>query len=216
MDLVWFGHSCFRIKGKETTVIMDPYDTSLGYSPNKLTARIVTISHPHPGHNGVAGVENNPKVINGPGEYEIADVFVVGISTFHDSEKGAVRGKNVAYVIDIDQVRFCHLGDIGHALSSQQAGDLSDIDVLMIPVGGVSTIDGKAAAEITRLLNPKIVIPMHYHNHITTELEPVDNFLKEMGLSEIPPQPKLTITCSNLPSESQVALLSIPGGQSET
>jgi L-ascorbate metabolism protein UlaG (beta-lactamase superfamily) len=207
MEITWLGHSCFKIKGKEVMLVTDPYSEGFGHLPSKLAADIVTLSHHHPGHNWVAGVGDSPKVVSGPGEYEIADVFITGIYTFHDSEQGKSRGKNTAYLIEIDEIKLCHLGDIGHLPSPEQVEGFGNIQVLLTPVGGVSTVDAETAAEIVRLLNPKIVIPMHYRTEAVTWLEPVGKFLNQMGVKEPPVQPKVSVTPSNLPSETQVVVL---------
>jgi L-ascorbate metabolism protein UlaG (beta-lactamase superfamily) len=210
MEIIWLGHSCFRLKGKEATLVTDPYNESLGYSLGKPMANVVTVSHPHPGHNNTDGVGNSPKVISIPGEYEIADIFIIGVSTFHDSEQGRRRGKNTIYLIGMDEIKLCHLGDLGHVLSPQQVEELGNVEVLLIPVGSISTLDAKAASEVVRLLSPRIIVPMHYNTAITPWLEPVDRFLKESGLREVTPQTKLSVTRSNLPSETQVVLLDYP------
>ncbi len=207
MDITWLGHSCFRIKGKEVNLITDPYDATLGYSWPKSSANIVTITHDHPGHSNAVGVEGNPRVVNRPGEYEIKNVFIIGFPTFHDAAQGANRGRNIIYLMEMEDMRLCHLGDIGHTPSPKQIEELSGIDVLFAPVGGVSTIDAKTAAEIVRLLSPKIVIPMHYQTDVTNWLEPLEKFTQGMGLREIVPQPKLTVTKSNVPPETRVVIL---------
>lgn len=211
MEITLIGHSCFRIKGKEVTLVTDPFDSSVGYSLGELTAGVVISSHDHPGHNNVAGVEGGPRIIRRPGEYEIGGVFITGIRTFHDADQGLNRGKNITYLIKMDDIRLCHLGDLGHLLSPSQIEDLGSIDVLFVPVGGVSTINGKAAAEIVKLLSPKIIIPMHYKTEVVTRLESVDSFLKEIGLSDITSQPKLSIVRSSLPLESRVIILDYLG-----
>jgi L-ascorbate metabolism protein UlaG (beta-lactamase superfamily) len=209
MEITWLGHSCFRIKGSHATIITDPYPPDLGYSLGKVTARVVTVSHPHPGHSYVKGIGDEPKVVTGPGEYEIGGVLIIGIPTFHDGAGGKERGKNTAYLMEIDEVTVCHLGDLGHALTNEQTEALENVDVLLIPVGGVSTINATTAAEVVRQIEPKIVIPMHYKTEaLKRELEPVDRFLKEMGTREIEPQPKLSVTKQNLPLSMQVFLLS--------
>ncbi len=209
MDITWLGHSCFRIKGSHATVITDPYPPTLGYSLGKVAARVVTISHQHPGHSYVQGISDEPRVVAGPGEYEIGGVLIIGIPTFHDGTGGKERGKNTAYLMEIDEVTVCHLGDIGHVLTTEQAEELDNVDVLLLPVGGVSTINATMAAEVVRQIEPKIVIPMHYKTEaLTRELDPVDRFLKEMGAKEIEPQPKLSITKQSLPLSMQVFLLS--------
>jgi L-ascorbate metabolism protein UlaG (beta-lactamase superfamily) len=209
MEITWLGHSCFRIKGSHATIITDPYPPDLGYSLGKVTARVVTVSHPHPGHSYVKGIGDEPKVVTGPGEYEIGGVLIIGIPTFHDGAGGKERGKNTAYLMEIDEVTVCHLGDLGHALTNEQTEAPENVDVLLIPVGGVSTINATTAAEVVRQIEPKIVIPMHYKTEaLKRELEPVDRFLKEMGTREIEPQPKLSVTKQNLPLSMQVFLLS--------
>jgi len=208
MEISWLGHSCFRIKGREAIIVTDPYDQSIGYSLGKLKANIVTSSHPHPGHGFVAGVSGDPRVVRGPGEYEIAGVFITGIRTFHDNEKGKRRGKNTVYLIEMEEMTLCHLGDLGHILSSEQVEEISNVDVLMVPVGGLSTIDAATAAEMVRLLQPKIVIPMHFKTDaVGFKLQPVGDFLKEMGLKESSPEPRLAVTRASLPPETKVVVL---------
>jgi len=210
MEITWFGHSCFRIKGKEVLLVTDPFADSIGYPSVNLTANIVTVSHGHPGHSYTDGVDGSPKVLTRPGEYEVGGVFITGISTFHDFEQGETRGKNIVYLMEIDEVRLCHLGDLGHLPSPRQMEDLGNVEVLFLPIGGISTIDARMAAEVVRLLSPKIVIPMHYGTEVATWLEPSGKFLKEMGLGDVVPQPKLSVTRSNLPLETQVVVLDYP------
>ena len=208
MDISWLGHSCFRIKGSHGAVVTDPYLPSLGYSLGKPTARIVTVSHQHPGHSYIQGIGGSPRVIAGPGEYEINGVLVIGIATFHDAEQGRKRGRNTVYLMEVDEVSVCHLGDLGHVLTAEQVEELGNVDVLLLPVGGVSTINAPTAAEVVRQLEPKVVIPMHYKTQaLSWELEPVERFLKEIGAKEVNSQPKLSFTRSSLPATSQVFLL---------
>ncbi len=207
------GHSCFRIRGSHAAVITDPYPPDLGYSLGKPTAHIVTVSHQHPGHSYVQGIGGKPRLITAPGEYEISGVLIIGIATFHDNEKGEKRGKNTAYLIEVDEISVCHLGDLGHILTTEQAEELDNVDVLLLPVGGVSTINATAAAELVRQLEPKVVVPMHYKtNCLNRELEPVDRFLKEMGVNEVNSQPKLSLTKAGLPISTQVFLLDYAAG----
>jgi L-ascorbate metabolism protein UlaG (beta-lactamase superfamily) len=208
MDINWLGHSCFRIRGSHATIITDPYPPSLGYSLGKPTARIVTVSHQHPGHSYVQGIGGEPKPVSGPGEYEISGVLIIGIATFHDGEKGRKRGRNTVYLIEVDDIAVCHLGDLGHVLTAEQVEELGDVDVLLLPVGGVSTIDAPMAAEVVRQLEPKAVVPMHYKTEaLSWELEPVGRFLKEIGVEKVVSQPKLSFTKSSLPASTQVFLL---------
>ena len=208
MEIIWLGHSCFKIKGSNATVITDPYSPDMGYSLGKHAAHIVTVSHQHPGHSYVQGISGEPRLVTGPGEYEIKGVLIMGIATFHDKVKGEERGKNTVYLTEVDEVSICHLGDLGHVLTAGQVEELGNVDVLLLPVGSVSTINASMAAEIVRQLEPKVVVPMHFKTPaLSRELEPVDKFLKEMGTEQLTPQPKLSITRSNLPDSTQVFLL---------
>ncbi len=167
--------------------------------------------HPNqqPGHSYTAGVSGNPHRVTGPGEYEIGDVIIIGIATFHD---GQHKGKNTVYLMELDDLSVCHLGNLGSVLSDEQVEELGNVDVLLVPVGGGATVDATAAAEIVRQLEPKAVIPMHFKTPTgDKDLAPVDRFLKEMGLSGVTPQPKLNVTKTNLPLSSQVFLLEYSG-----
>jgi L-ascorbate metabolism protein UlaG (beta-lactamase superfamily) len=209
MEITWLGHSCFKIKGKKVTIITDPYDDSIGYTLGDQKADIVTLSHSHRGHCFAKGISGSPRILSGPGEYDVSGVLITGIKTFHDAVKGEERGKNIIYLIDIEDVRICHLGDLGHVLDAERASGLSEVDILMVPVGGVSTIGASDAAEITRLLDPKIVIPMHYKTEdLNFKLDLVDKFRKEMGVkTDIKPESKLVIGKAGLPQETQVFVM---------
>ncbi len=208
MDITWLGHACFRIRGSQAVIITDPFPPGLGYTLGKQTADIVTISHPHPSHSYAAGVNEQHRLVKGPGEYEISDVLILGITTYHDAVNGKSKGKNTVYLMEVDGVNICHLGDIGHVLSDEHIEEIGNIDILLIPVGGVSTINASMAAQTVRKVEPKIVIPMHYKTEKSThDLEPVENFIKEMGQSQIEPRPKLTVSKSNLPLTLQVVVL---------
>ena len=212
MDITWLGHSCFRLKGKTTTVVTDPFDKTAGYHLGKITADIVTTSYDHPRHSSASGIGGDPKVLRGPGEYEIGGVFIYGIQTFRDTEKGRTRGKNTIYLMTIDDIKICHLGDLGHVLSSALVEEISDTDILLVPVGGKTIINASAAAEIMNLVQPRIVIPMHYKTSATTvELDTLDPFLKEVGVKEASLLPKLTITKATLPIETEVKVLNFWG-----
>ncbi len=211
MEITWLGHSCFRLRSRESVIVTDPCAKSTGYSIGRPTANIVTVSHDHPGHNNVAAVAGSPHVIQGPGEFEISGVLITGIRTYHDDEQGERLGKNVAYVLELDDVRVCHLGDLGHVPTPEQVEELSGVDILLTPVGGGSTISASAAAETVSLLGPKLVIPMHYQTPASKKkgLEPLDRFLKEMGATSAleERQPKLSVTKSTLPQETKVQVL---------
>jgi len=208
MEITWYGQSCFRLRDRLATVITDPYDKGIGYTLPRVRADIVTVSHDHPDHNYVRGVKGEPKIIDSPGEYEVRGVFITGIATFHDRKKGASRGRNTVFLFDFEGLTVCHLGDLGHVPTRSQVEALSDIDVLLIPVGSGSTINAAQAAEVISLLEPRLVIPMHYKTKVLkVKLDPVSKFLKEMGLSKLATQESLKVTKSTLPEETQVLLL---------
>jgi len=208
MEITWLGHSCFLIRGKEKTIITDPYHPDLGYRLGEPEADIVTLSHFHPGHNYIEGVANEPKRIKSPGEYEIGGIFITGVATFHDNRKGDLRGKNTIYIIEMDGITLCHLGDLGHPLAAYLIEEIGDIDILFLPVGEVSTMPIDTALEIVRQLEPPIVIPMHYKTEaFIGDLSPVDKFLDKMRIRELEARPKLSITSSSLPSSTQTIVL---------
>jgi L-ascorbate metabolism protein UlaG (beta-lactamase superfamily) len=208
MEIDWFGHSCFRLHTREATVVNDPYEKAIGLSLPRPRADVVTISHNHQGHDYAEGVRGEPKVVNGPGEYEIRGVFITGVQTFHDKRSGRDRGKNTAYVMTVDNLNICHLGDLGHVPTQTQAESFGSIDILLVPVGGVSTINASEAAEVVALFEPQIVIPMHYRvPELAYKLEAVDKFIKEMGLKKPEAVQALKVTKDNLPKETQVVLL---------
>jgi L-ascorbate metabolism protein UlaG (beta-lactamase superfamily) len=209
MDIIWLGHSCFLIRGKERTIITDPCHPDLGYHLGDPEADIVTLSHFHRGHSYTEGVANDPKQIKSAGEYEIGGTFITGIASFHDNKKGEVRGKNTIYVVEMDGMTLCHLGDLGHPLDSHLIEEIGDIGILFLPVGEVSTIPIDTAVEIVRQLEPAIVIPMHYKTEVFTgNLSPVGRFLEEMRIRELEAKSKLSITSSSLPGSTQTVVLS--------
>jgi len=208
MEIIWLGHSCFLIKGKEKTIITDPCHPDLGYRLGEPEADIVTLSHFHPGHSYIEGVANEPKQIKSPGEYEIGGTFITGIASFHDDKKGELKGKNTIYVIEMDGITLCHLGDLGHPLGPHLVEELGDVDILFLPVGEISTIPIDTAVEIVRQLEPPVVIPMHYKTEaFTGNLSPVDKFLDKMRIRELEARPKLSITSSSLPTPTQTVVL---------
>lgn len=212
MDITWLGHACFRIRGREAALVTDPCPPTSGYSIGKPTADIVTISHDHDNHNFKKAVAGKPVVLDRAGEYEIKGAFVTGVTTYHDDERGARHGPNLAFVVEMEGIRVCHLGDIGHTPTPEQVEELSGVGVLLVPVGGNTTIDEATAAEVVNILEPSLVIPMHYATPAAKDkLATADRFLKEMGAKEIEPQPKLSVSRGSLPSETQVVLLDYRG-----
>jgi L-ascorbate metabolism protein UlaG (beta-lactamase superfamily) len=214
MDISFLGHSSFKLRGKEATVVTDPYDPYVGFKMPKVSADIVTVSHQHQDHNNVAAVSGTtrrkePFVINAPGEYEVMGVSVFGYASFHDKVKGAKRGKNTIFVIHIDDVVIAHLGDLGHVLPQKLADEINGVDVLLVPVGGVFTIGPKGADKVISQLEPSVVVPMHYKTKDLAfkELAPVEKFLGQVGVEEARREKKLSLTKSSLPEEREVVVL---------
>jgi len=216
MDIYWYGQACFKLKGRNATIVIDPFDPDFtGLKPPKdLSADVVLTTHDHQDHNFVSAVTGlqdvRPMVFNKPGEYEVSKVVITGISSFHDNSQGSERGVNTIFHLLFDNLDIVHLGDLGQTrLTEEQITEVGQTDILLIPVGSVYTIDAKAASDIVSQLEPKIIIPMHYKiDGLKFELEGADGFLKEMGAEGIVPQPKLSITKEKLPEEPQVVVLS--------
>jgi L-ascorbate metabolism protein UlaG (beta-lactamase superfamily) len=211
MEIVWYGQTCFRLKTRGAIVITDPCGKDSGYELPRMTAHVVTVSLDDAAYNNCGPVRGDPKVIDGPGEYEVRGVFITGIATAMKKDKKSKHLKNTIYLFDFDDgLTVCHLGNLDHVPSSQpQIQALSDVDVLLIPVGGVNTMNPNQAAEVIGLLEPTIVIPMHYKTKkVSRRLQPVDNFLNEMGLPDIAPRDSFEVSKSSLPSETQVVVLS--------
>lgn len=206
MEITKLGHSSFKLKGKKVTVVTDPFDSEMvGIKFPKVEANIVTISHSHKDHSSRESVLGTPTIIDGPGEYEIAEVFIRGISSYHDNEGGVKRGKNIIYRIEIDGLVLAHLGDLGHKLTDDQVDQLGNVDILMVPVGGVYTIGPIQAAEVVAQIEPNIVLPMHYFEDYLKkdafgQLEKVDKFFSQIGREKVV-APKLTISPEKLPQE---------------
>lgn len=212
MDITYLGLSSFKIHTKSVNIVTDPFDPAVvGLKYPKTEAEIVTVSHHHRDHDYV---ENFPEafIIDGPGEYQVKGVDVLGIPTFHDVTNGAERGKNTVYEFRLDGMTIVHAGDLGHKLTDSQAESFSDVDVLLIPVGGYYSLDAATANAVITQLEPKIVIPMHYQlpglkSEIFGKLSSVENFLKEMGKSDVVPLDKLVVSKDKLPEEMQVVVL---------
>jgi len=191
------------------SVVTDPYDHEVaGFDPLKLRAEIVTVSHDAPGHNFVSAVKGHSRVITGPGEFEIGGVFITGVQTNHRSKKAPQEVRNTLYVFDYDGVTVAHLGDIQKVPSQTDIENLGGVDVVLVPVGGGGSLNAAKAAEIVSLLEPGIVIPMHYQlPESSLKLSPLSRFLKEMGVGKIEPIPSLKMTRSSVPTEARVVVL---------
>ncbi len=208
MEITWYGHSCFRLSERGVVIITDPFGDSLGYRRPRIRADVVTISHDHPGHSNRIGFRGRPRFFEGAGEYEVRDVFITGIATYHDGRRGAFRGRNTVFLFEFASITVCHLGDLGHIPDQSQVEALSDVDLLLVPVGGLHTIDASKAAEVISLIEPRLVIPMHYRTpKETARLQTIEKFLNEMGMPASAPLPELKVTRSGLPEETQVVIL---------
>ena len=212
--IYWAGQSCFQIsvsnsKDHSADIVIDPFDETIGLKLPNLSADILLVSHQHKDHNNIKDVKGTPFVIQGPGEYEVKEVFIQGISSFHDDEGGKKRGQNTIYVFEAEDIRFCHLGDLGQKqLTDEQLEKIDRVDVLMIPVGGEYTIDSSAAQKIISQIEPKVVIPMHYAlPKLKVEIDDVSKFLKTMGKNSIVPQDKFTVKASTLPKEGAMEIV---------
>jgi L-ascorbate metabolism protein UlaG (beta-lactamase superfamily) len=189
MNIQYYGHSCFKITTKpagrateDVVTFLDPFDKSTGLRPPQGQADVVFVSHNHFDHNNVSALKGEPVVIDTPGEYSIKGINAVGIDTFHDNQQGAERGHNTVFILDSEDLRICHLGDLGADLTSKEIEEINGVDILMIPVGGKYTIDGKQAAEIARKIEPAIVIPIHYKiKGSLIDIADEKKFCSEMG-----------------------------------
>ena len=222
-DIQYLGHSCFRLRGRDGIVVCDPFDRSVGLDIGKPTAHIVTISHQHPDHANLAAIKpmrENIFVIKGPGEYEVSGIMIAGVRTYHDKNKGADLGANTVYVFHLDDVVFCHLGDLGHELTTHQLDEIGNVDVLFIPVGGGETIGPAQAVSVISQIEPRIVVPMHYampgQQSFNTDLAPLEKFIHEIGLKDFTAEEKLNVTATSLPAEGEQTRFVImkPNGQS--
>jgi len=206
MDITWYGHSCFKVTERNyITIVTDPFDEALGYALPKLKADIVTVSHDAPGHNNLAAVKGFRHVIDGPGEYEIGGVFVIAVAMHHPDEPAR---QNIVYVLDFDGLNVLHLGDLSYVPTQSEVETLGAVNVALVPVGGGNALNASQAAEVISLIEPDIIIPMHYKTpHTPLELEPLDKFLKVMGLGNVQPQEMLRISAAEMPEQPQVVVL---------
>ena len=213
MKITWLGHSSFLVESRNgTRIITDPYesgsyDGAVGYRPIDEQADIVTVSHDHADHNAVEAVTGAPEIVRGPDSRTVRGVPIKGIATFHDGNKGQDRGRNTVYVIEVDGIRVGHLGDLGHALSDDEAKAVGEVDVLLAPVGGYYTIGPEEAKSVAESVGARIIIPMHYKTDaLGFPIQPVDDFLKlmdkveragsrtvELGKEDMEPAPKVIV-----------------------
>lgn len=213
MNIIWYGQSCFQIsstqgknqgKNNHLSIIIDPFEEDIGLKlPRKMEADIVLVTHEHSDHNNIKKVSDSPFIIRGPGEYEIKGTFIQGIPAYHDDSQGKERGNITIYTIESEDIKLCHLGDFGQKeLTSEQLEKIGGVDILMIPVGGVYTIDAEEAIKIMAQIEPKITIPMHYKlPQLKIKLEGLEKFLKSLGLKSLTALPKLSLKKKDISAE---------------
>jgi L-ascorbate metabolism protein UlaG (beta-lactamase superfamily) len=210
MEISWYGLSCFRLTERGlATIVTDPYDHRVtGYEALKLKADIVTVSHDAPGHNQASVVKGKSHVIKGAGEYEIGGVFITGVQTNGFGKHSGDEPRNTLYVFDYEGVTVAHLGDLRRVPSQTEIEALGNVHIALVPVGGGGGLNAAKAVEVVSLLEPGIVIPMHFGTPgIAIKLAPVSKFLKEMGLGNVAAQPSLKVTRSSIPEETRVVVL---------
>lgn len=210
MKIKWLKQATFQIKS-EKTIVTDPHNKILGDLPPNLTADIVTVSHNHGDHNYTEGVGGNPKVINTTGSFKVDDIDIKGIASLHDSKNGSERGSNIIYVFELEGLKICHLGDLGHLLTNSQIKDIGNVDILLIPVGGVYTINASEAVQVVSQINPKVVIPMHYkpnnYSSYPYPIETADSFVKQLKWKTKENVIELEINTSNIGQFDQTIIL---------
>jgi L-ascorbate metabolism protein UlaG (beta-lactamase superfamily) len=209
MELHWLGHACFRIRAKAVTILTDPYGDAVG-KLGRPTADVVTISHDHPGHNNAAGVSVQAKLVRGPGEYDVRGVAITGVQTAHDAAGGRERGRNVVYAIYVDDISICHLGDLGHVPTAEQAEAIGRVDVLLLPVGPRARLSPTQALEVVNLLDPRVVVPMHHQaSPRDSDAAAVGALCRELGAAVPAAQARLALTGETLPEERRVVALEV-------
>jgi L-ascorbate metabolism protein UlaG (beta-lactamase superfamily) len=218
MIIQYYGHSCFKLttkpagRGKEdVNLFLDPFDKATGLRPPQGQADVVLVSHDHHDHNNVEALKGEPYIINIPGEYSAKGINIIGIESFHDDKEGIERGGNTIYILETEDLRICHLGDLGTDLNEKQLEKINGVDILMIPIGGNYTIDAKIAMDIIKKIEPKIVIPMHYKIKGTTaDIDDEKKFCSEMGNCPKEKVSKINIKKKDLEDKTtQIVLMDI-------
>lgn len=209
MVITWLGQACFKLQSGDLTVVIDPYSKEIGLTPPRFKADAVLVTHDHYDHSNAESLTGDPVVIKGPGEYEVKDVYVRGIQTFHDEVQGKERGMNTVYKIEIEGMQIAHMGDFGEKeVRDETLESLGDVDILLIPVGGKYTIDAETAAKAVKKIEPKIAIPMHYKiPGLKINLDGVEDFLKEIGATKVEAQEKLTIKKKDLEEDEKTRVV---------
>lgn len=209
MTIRWLGHSCFLLTTRDgVRIVTDPFDAAVGYPMPAAEAEILTISHSHHDHNHRDWVGGNPIVIESEGNYQAQGVEIDAYPCFHDEAQGAKRGRNLIFVFQAEGLRMCHAGDLGHPLGQPLLRQIGLVDVLMVPVGGVYTLDAAGAWELVRRMEPRAVIPMHYKTPpLSFDLAPAGDFLALTGQSAEPALSELVVEADRLSRLPPVVVL---------
>jgi len=214
MKIKFLGHAAFLITtGDGTKIVTDPYEPggfggAIAHGPLEEPADLVVVSHGHADHNYVKMVPGDPAVVQGPGEQTHSGITFRALASHHDTSRGAERGQNIVRVIEADGMTVCHLGDLGHALSPEDATALGAVDVLLVPVGGTFTIDAKGATAAVNRLRPRIAIPMHYRTpKVTLNIAPVDGFLADKPRVRRVKGSEIEVTKESLPEPTEIVVL---------
>ena len=209
MKIKWLGHSCFLITSSDgVRILTDPFDSTVGYKVPEVEADIVTTSHDHFDHNYVEAVKGQYIHINSAGQQNVKGIEIAGLDTFHDEAGGSKRGNNVVFTYLVDGIKLCHLGDLGHILTDQQIKQLGEVDILLLPVGGTYTIDHMQAAKLAGIINPKLVIPMHYKTPVMGfDIDGVDKFLAHFSSVQSLHQSELEVYPKSFQSLEKVVVL---------
>ncbi|MGI6452802.1 MAG: MBL fold metallo-hydrolase [Syntrophomonadaceae bacterium] len=206
MKIRWRGHASFLIETNQYRIISDPFDKNLGYPLVREEADIVTVSHEHYDHNAVETILGNPQIIRGTGRFALAGAEITGFPSFHDKSQGKQRGPNTIYKIVAEGLSVVHLGDLGDILNRQQIDEIGNVDILLIPVGGVFTINGEEAWELVNLIKPQVTIPMHFNtSHLSFDLLPVENFSQKFD--KVVKMPLLEVNLQNIKEKPAVVVL---------
>jgi L-ascorbate metabolism protein UlaG (beta-lactamase superfamily) len=221
VELTWYGRTCIRLRGKDAVVVADPYQAVVGPTGRGITGEIVTYSHPddtplakakgtrsRDGSTLLPGSLESAFVLDGPGEYEVREVLLTGVRTYRDDVKGAIRGKQVAFLVELDGLHTIHLGEIGHLLTEEKLADIGPVDIACVPIGGA--LSATKAAELIAQIDPRIVVAMPLDDDAPDTRDAIAKFFHEMG-GEATPQPKLSVTSSGLPAETTAVLLESRG-----
>jgi L-ascorbate metabolism protein UlaG (beta-lactamase superfamily) len=209
MTLKYLGHSSFLIKTKGAGLVTDPYDSKMvGIHFPKTEANIVTISHHHKDHDSLDQIKGEPLIIDWPGEFEKMNIRIYGYQSYHDKNQGQERGENILYKIEAENITVLHCGDLGIIPDQKLIDEIGDVDILLVPVGGFFTINAEEAKEFAHMIEPSIIIPMHYNSKLLNQetfknLTSVDEFLNKFGVEKKEPVDVLSFKKEDIVNEEE-------------